>query len=72
MSHILKTFRLTVCRRIYRDIKTIDATKLAADAGNPQAMNVVMLGVLSKYIPLREEELIEALSEVCACEVPGG
>jgi len=25
-------------------------------------MNVVMLGALSKYLPLREEELIEALS----------
>ncbi len=41
---------------------TIDATKLAVNAGNPQAMNVVMLSALSKYIPLREEELIEALS----------
>ena len=44
-------------------LKAIDATKLAANAGNPQAMNVVMLGALSEYIPLREEELIEALSE---------
>jgi indolepyruvate ferredoxin oxidoreductase beta subunit len=26
-------------------------------------MNVVMLGALSEHIPLREEELIEALSE---------
>jgi indolepyruvate ferredoxin oxidoreductase beta subunit len=26
-------------------------------------MNVVMLGALSKYMPLREEALIEALSE---------
>jgi len=44
-------------------LKTIDATKRAADAGTPQAMNVVMLGALSEYIPLREEVLIEALSE---------
>jgi indolepyruvate ferredoxin oxidoreductase beta subunit len=44
-------------------LKTIDATKLAADAGTPQAMNVVMWGALSEYILLREEELIEALSE---------
>ncbi len=60
----------------------MDATKLAADAGNPQAMNVVMLGALSKYLPLREEELIEALSEsvpakflevnMCAFEVGKG
>jgi indolepyruvate ferredoxin oxidoreductase beta subunit len=44
-------------------LKTIDATKLAADAGSPQAMSVVMLGALAEHIPLREEELIEALSE---------
>ncbi len=43
-------------------LNTIDATKLAVNAGNPQAMNVVMLGALSEYIPLREEELIVALS----------
>ncbi|NQE44937.1 Indolepyruvate oxidoreductase subunit IorB [ANME-1 cluster archaeon GoMg2] len=44
-------------------LKTIDATKLAVNAGNPQAMNVVMLGALSEYIPLREEVLIESLRE---------
>jgi indolepyruvate ferredoxin oxidoreductase beta subunit len=44
-------------------LKTIDATTRAADAGTPQTMNVVMLGALSEYIPLREEVLIEALSE---------
>ena len=44
-------------------VKTIDATELAAQAGTPQAMNVVMLGVLSRYIPLGEELLIETLSE---------
>jgi len=43
-------------------LNTIDVTKLAADVGNPQAMNVVMLGALSEHIPLREEEPIEALS----------
>ncbi|MFV9677958.1 MAG: indolepyruvate ferredoxin oxidoreductase subunit beta [Methanosarcinales archaeon] len=53
---------LTPLQRICNKLITIDATKLAADAGNPQAMNVVMLGALSKYLPLREEELIEALS----------
>ncbi len=54
---------LAPLRRICRDIKTLDATKLAATAGNPQTMNVVMLGALSKYVPLQEETLIEALSE---------
>jgi indolepyruvate ferredoxin oxidoreductase beta subunit len=54
---------LAPLQRICRDIKTLDATKLAVKAGNPQTMNVVMLGALSKYIPLREEMLIESLSE---------
>jgi indolepyruvate ferredoxin oxidoreductase beta subunit len=50
-------------RRICRNVKTLDATKLAATAGTSQAMNIVMLGALSKYIPLQEELLIESLSE---------
>jgi indolepyruvate ferredoxin oxidoreductase beta subunit len=54
---------LAPLQKICRDVKTLDATKLAATAGNPQTMNVVMLGALSKYIPLKEETLIEALSE---------
>lgn len=53
---------LAPLQRICRDIKTLDATKLAVKAGNPQTMNVVMLGALSKHIPLREEELIESLT----------
>ncbi|MEA2076346.1 MAG: indolepyruvate ferredoxin oxidoreductase subunit beta [Euryarchaeota archaeon] len=54
---------LAPLQEICRDVKTLDATKLAATAGNSQTMNVVMLGALSKYIPLREEILIESLSD---------
>lgn len=54
---------LAPLQRICRDVKTLDATELAAKAGTPQAMNVVMLGALSRYIPLPEEMLIESLSE---------
>jgi len=54
---------LAPLRKICGEVKTLDATKLAATAGNPQTMNVVMLGALSKYIPLREEILIESLGE---------
>jgi indolepyruvate ferredoxin oxidoreductase, beta subunit len=42
----------------------LDATSLAAQAGTAQAMNVVMLGALSLYIPLSEEHILEALSLV--------
>ncbi|MCK4731854.1 MAG: 2-oxoacid:acceptor oxidoreductase family protein [Methanophagales archaeon] len=50
-------------KNLCSDVKTLDATKLAVKAGNPQTMNVVMLGVLFKCIPLREEKLIESLIE---------
>jgi indolepyruvate ferredoxin oxidoreductase beta subunit len=53
---------LTPLKKICNKLKTIDATTLAVNAGNPQAMNVVMLGALSEHIPLQEEVLIEALS----------
>jgi indolepyruvate ferredoxin oxidoreductase beta subunit len=51
-------------RRICKDVKPIDATGLAAKAGTALAMNVVMLGALSKYIPIKEELLLKALGEV--------
>ena len=42
----------------------MDATALARQAGTAQAMNVVMLGALAKYIPMPEDMLLEALCEV--------
>lgn len=49
-----------LCKRV----KTMDASGLAKKAGAAQAMNVVMLGALSKYIPIEETLLQAALSEV--------
>ena len=51
-------------RESCRELKAIDATSLASRAGTAQAMNVVMLGALSRYIPLQEDLLVEALTEV--------
>lgn len=48
------------CQRVL----ALDAVALAAKAGTRQAMNVVMLGALSQYIPLSEEHIIQALVEV--------
>lgn len=47
-----------------KEMKPMDATGLAMQAGTPQAMNVVMLGALSKYIPLSEKLLLDALGDV--------
>lgn len=51
-------------RQLCKEVLTIDATTLAKQAGTEQAMNVVMLGALSRFIPLEEELLLEALAEV--------
>jgi len=45
------------------ELKTLNATRLAAGLGAAQAMNVVMLGLISRYVPIREELLLETLSE---------
>ena len=42
----------------------MDATALAGKAGTAQAMNVVMLGALSCFIPLSEESIIQSLAQV--------
>ena len=49
---------------VCKEVKTLDATSLARKAGTSQAMNVVMLGALSKYIPIKEELLLDALCDV--------
>lgn len=51
-------------QRICKEVRPIDATGLARKAGTALAMNVVMLGALSKYIPIKEALLIDALREV--------
>ena len=51
-------------------LKTIDATKLAADAGTPQAMNVVMFGALGAYTTTGSGANRGA-QRVGTCEVPG-
>ncbi|HON35683.1 MAG TPA: indolepyruvate oxidoreductase subunit beta [Methanothrix sp.] len=48
------------CQRVL----AIEATALAEKAGTVQAMNVVMLGALSGYIPLSEKHIIQALERV--------
>lgn len=42
----------------------MDAAALAETAGSAQAMNVVMLGALSRFIPLSEDRVLQALSLV--------
>jgi indolepyruvate ferredoxin oxidoreductase beta subunit len=54
---------LAPLQKVCKNVETLNATELAAKAGNPQTMNVVLLGTLSKHIPLKEELLVETLTE---------
>jgi indolepyruvate ferredoxin oxidoreductase, beta subunit len=55
---------LTPMKKICRKVLPIDADAIAISAGTAQAMNVVMLGALSQYIPLPEDLLRMALTKV--------
>jgi indolepyruvate ferredoxin oxidoreductase beta subunit len=54
---------LAPLREVSSEVWPMDATGLATEAGSPQATNVVMLGALSKHLPIEEAILLEALSE---------
>ena len=43
------------------DIISIDAAKYAADAGNLKTVNVVLIGLLSKFMDIPEEQWIDTL-----------
>lgn len=55
---------LSPLREVCKEVRPMDATSLAKTAGTAQAMNVVMLGALSKYIPLPEKLLLDTLCDV--------
>ncbi|MCX6668436.1 MAG: indolepyruvate oxidoreductase subunit beta [Methanothrix sp.] len=55
---------LAPLREICKTVAPMDAIAIAKQAGTAQAMNVVMLGALSRYIPLSEDLLLAALAEV--------
>jgi indolepyruvate ferredoxin oxidoreductase beta subunit len=54
---------LAPLREVSSEVWPMDATGLATEAGSPQATNVVMLGALSKHLPIEEAILLLALSE---------
>ena len=44
-------------------IDAIDALSLALEAGSPKAVNMVLMGKLSKYFDITEEEWLKAIEE---------
>jgi len=45
------------------DVRELDAFKIAADVGEVRAVNIVMVGVLSTYLPIDEQVFLEVLNE---------
>ena len=45
-------------------VQALDALKLAEEAGSPKAVNVVLIGVLSRRMDIPEEVWLKALDEV--------
>ena len=43
------------------DVLAVDALKLATEAGSPKAVNVVLIGVLSRIMDIPEQAWLEAL-----------
>jgi indolepyruvate ferredoxin oxidoreductase beta subunit len=56
---------LEALRSIASEVVTVDATMLAAKAGNPISANIVMLGALAalEKLPFKPEDLREAVKE---------
>lgn len=44
-------------------VETADALQVAVDCGNAKALNLVLLGMLSKHMPFRSESWMEAISQ---------
>ena len=54
------------------DVQAVDALKLAEQAGSPKAVNVVLIGVLSRRMDIPEEAWIKAIEETVPQGLPAG
>jgi indolepyruvate ferredoxin oxidoreductase beta subunit len=54
---------LGALKGVCKDVKAEDYTSLARKAGAVQALNVVMIGAVSKYLPLKEETLWQVIAK---------
>lgn len=54
---------LDAMKGVCQTVKAENYSALAKKAGTVQALNVVMIGAVSKYMPLKEESLREAISK---------
>ena len=50
-------------RRASADVQAVDALALATEAGSPKAVNVVLIGVLSRLMDIPEDAWLKAIDE---------
>ena len=51
-----------IVRKYFRSVKVVNISSLASKAGNPRTANTIMIGVLSRYLPVKPhvwEEIIK-------------
>jgi indolepyruvate ferredoxin oxidoreductase beta subunit len=54
---------LDALKGVCKEVKAADYSALARKAGAVQALNVVMIGAVSKYLPLKEETLKQVIAK---------
>jgi len=61
---IYPTNVIETIKRLFQEVKVVDATTLARQAGNIRAVNTVLLGALSTCLPLETETWEQVLKEI--------
>lgn len=59
VDYLIKEFK-----RVTKEVILLNAVKLARESGNVVTVNMVMLGVLARYLPMREKTIIETIREL--------
>jgi len=57
------TDAIETIQALRKNVTVIDGLKIAMDAGNAKAVNVVLLGLLSQHLDINKEIWLEALKE---------
>jgi len=51
-------------KRVFKNVITLNAAELAREAGSIMTVNTVMLGVLTRYLPIKERTIVETITEL--------
>jgi indolepyruvate ferredoxin oxidoreductase, beta subunit len=57
---------LPLVRKVTGNVTMVDGSDTAAKIGNPRGVNIVLMGVLSKYLDTPEEIWVETLNDMVA------